>query len=53
MVSCSPSVKTASAVGASLGPAIAAAIGALSRMRSEREDEETGEPPEPEAGEEE
>jgi uncharacterized protein YoxC len=47
------SLKTASAVGASLGPAIAAAIGALSQLRSERADEETGETPDPEAGEDE
>jgi uncharacterized protein YoxC len=47
------SLKTATAVGASLGPAIAAAIGALSQLRRERADEETGEPPESEAGEDE
>jgi uncharacterized protein YoxC len=45
------SLKTATAVGASLGPAIAAAIGALSQLRSERANEETGEPPETEGAE--
>jgi len=45
------SLKTATAVGASLGPAIAAAIGALSQLRGDKEEGEADEPREAEGGE--
>jgi uncharacterized protein YoxC len=42
------SLKSATAVGAALGPAIAAALGVLTELRSNRPEDEQGEQPEAE-----